>query len=425
MNTVTQPMAHGPSAASHSLPLVMGLRLGCLVAFLLAFAAQTPGDRVARYALLALAYVFAVPYALWFRTAGFSERASQLQLILDLGVITAFALLAGGVGSGLFLLYPLVIFSAAVVLPLRRAVEVGLACVVAYVGVLLMPQTGWLVAAARPAHAMEAWRAVGACTGVFALFLGAGWFVAHRCGYLDERTAQFRRLAEILFKNMPAGLLLLDREGRITLANPRACEMFRDTEKGMQGKRLASLLGGTQRLADEGPETSASFSAALFRRADGSSFPAHVHADLLSLTGGSGPTDFQVVTVHDVTRLLERQQQARDSERLRTAATLATHIAHEVRNPVAAISGSAQVLEALERKSRTGDTESDALLDSERTRLFDCIVAESHRLDEIIAKFQSFADFSDEKLRMLLQLSELDQPPRTAVHADAGAADRP
>jgi two-component system sensor histidine kinase PilS (NtrC family) len=259
----------------------------------------------------------------------------------------------------------------------------------------------------------------------------SGWrvFVSRRCGYADARTTQVRRLAEILFKNLPAGLMLLDSDDRIVLANDRACELFRQTEHTLQNHRLVDLLAPG---AEERPWGSAAQSASAhrFRRLDGSMFPAHVETGRVCLSGdlvhGGGDADFTVVTLTDISRLLEMQRRIQDKERLRTAASMATQIAHEVRNPVAAISGSAQVLDKLEKGSKAGDTVSDALLGTERTRLYDCIVSESSRLDEIIAKFLSVTEFSEEKLQLLLRMAEEAQPPtprRAPEVAKQAAAD--
>ncbi len=405
---------------------VMLLRVALLAMFLLAYASLVTDDRIARYSLLALAFVVSVPYALWFRGLGLSVRATLVHLLLDLAVITVFGVLDGGPRSDVFLLYPLVIFSAAVVLPLRSAIKLALLCTVLLGLTVVASSRGWLSSMSLGTDSVPLY-SLGAWLVAFALFLCAGVFVSRRCGYADARTNQVRRLAEILFKNLPAGLLLLDSDDRIELANDRACELFRQSERTLRNHRLVDLLAPG---VDEKPwGASARTAMALrFRRPDGSLFPAHVDTGSVCLNPGlleeSQDADFTVVTITDISRLLEMQRRIQDTERLRTAASMATQIAHEVRNPVAAISGSAQVLDKLEKSSKAGDTVSDALLGTERTRLYDCIVSESTRLDEIIAKFLAFTDYSDEKLQTLLRLAEEAQPPsakRPPVPAKAEA----
>ncbi len=100
---------------------------------------------------------------------------------------------------------------------------------------------------------------------------------------------------------------------------------------------------------------------------------------------------------------IEKMQEESDSARIRTAACLATQIAHEVLNPVAAISGSAQLLGHLTRKARHGDLRSIELLDRERDALCRSIVEESARLDGIVSRFLSFASLSEENVRQAMQ----------------------
>jgi signal transduction histidine kinase len=88
----------------------------------------------------------------------------------------------------------------------------------------------------------------------------------------------------------------------------------------------------------------------------------------------------------------------KQEERLRTAATMATQFAHEVRNPVAAISGSAQVLGKLQRQVVAQGSPLYGVTDSDRALLYECIVNESDRLDGIIAKFLSVNEFSDQRM---------------------------
>lgn len=396
------------------------VRIASLSSFLLAFASLSNQEHLARYALLTLAFVFSVPYALWFRGLGLSPRATMWHLAMDMGIITVFAVLDGGGHSDIFLLYPLVVFSAAVVVPFVHASRIALVCALLWLVVAAATNWGWSWYVAAPAVPLTA---VLSMPVALLLFLGLGVFVARRCGYTDARTAQLRRLAEVLFKNLPAGLMLLDSDDRIVLANDRASNLFGLHERVLKHHRLVDLLA--PETTGERPWGGAdqSSTALRFRRLDGSLFPAFVETGRVSLGGdqfgGEGDADFTVVTLTDISRLLEMQRRIQEKERLRTVASMATHIAHEVRNPVAAISGSAQVLDKLEKGSKAGDTVSDALLGTEREKLYDCIVSESSRLDEIIAKFISCTEFSEEKLQMLLRMTEETQPPASRPSAAA------
>jgi signal transduction histidine kinase len=77
--------------------------------------------------------------------------------------------------------------------------------------------------------------------------------------------------------------------------------------------------------------------------------------------------------------MIEMEEQVRRQERLATVGSLAAGIAHEIRNPLAALSGSVQVLR--------GEIE----LKEDNKRLMDIIVRETDRLNTIITGFLEYA----------------------------------
>lgn len=405
----------GRMPGQRSLAAIAGLRLAGLSAFLLALVSLTPVDRTACFALLALAFVCTLPYAIWFRGLGLTDKMAQLHFVVDLTVITGFAAAMSGHRGDLLLVFALVAFSAAVVLSLRRSVETMLLTAAASALALYYPLPGVAVDLTPQAAAMHG--------AILALFYLAGLLVARRCGHNDARAAQLRRLAEILLRHLPAGLMLLDENDRILLANDRACELLRQREDDLRGRPFGGLL-----VAGDQPEPAADATIATpvtsrFGRADGTTFTAHVDTARLSLTQAAQPEsdkplELRVVTINDITRLVELQKQIKDTERLRTAASMAAQFAHEVRNPVAAISGSAQLLERLERNARGGAKAKAPCSEAEQADLCACIVSESTRLDEIIEKFLSFTEYTDARLQLLMRLAEETEPStRPAVRA--------
>ncbi len=122
---------------------------------------------------------------------------------------------------------------------------------------------------------------------------------------------------------------------------------------------------------------------------------------------------------------LGSRSQGHEMARWRTAASMASDMAHDVRNPVAAISGCAQVLDHMEKRSVRGDTRSMKTMMEERERLYRCIVDESARLDRIIEKYVSHAEFSEEKLRQLMRLAETNEGNAAPVLTNTPSAPVP
>jgi two-component system sensor histidine kinase PilS (NtrC family) len=96
-------------------------------------------------------------------------------------------------------------------------------------------------------------------------------------------------------------------------------------------------------------------------------------------TGGVGG---HVVIFQDVTDVVEMEANLRQSERLAAIGELSASIAHEIRNPLAAISGSIEMLQG----GRVGSAES---ADSEH--LMKIVMREVDRLDHLISDFLNYA----------------------------------
>jgi signal transduction histidine kinase len=203
--------------------------------------------------------------------------------------------------------------------------------------------------------------------------------------------------------------LALDSVGEILRISPAAEALLGVRMADVAGKRWMDVLG-VLAPADQ----VASGVRTGYCRADGHLCNLHY----LVLPGSSMEVDASassVVWISDISQDLAALQESAEHARLRTAACFASQIAHEVRNPVAAISGSAQLLRLLAEKARGGDARSVELLQAEQDALCRSIAAESERLDQIIARFLSFADISEDNLRLLMELPDDETPSEHAL----------
>jgi two-component system sensor histidine kinase PilS (NtrC family) len=91
--------------------------------------------------------------------------------------------------------------------------------------------------------------------------------------------------------------------------------------------------------------------------------------------GGRG----YLLTFQDVTNVRRLERQARMQQRLAAVGEMAAGIAHEIRNPLASMSGSIQVLRQ------------DLALTDEQAQLMDIVLRESERLNDTIRSFLAYA----------------------------------
>jgi two-component system sensor histidine kinase PilS (NtrC family) len=120
----------------------------------------------------------------------------------------------------------------------------------------------------------------------------------------------------------------------------------------------------------------------------------HVGATLhLGLSGSilreaDGSAVGHVVIFQDVTQVVEMEGELRRSERQAAIGRLSAAIAHEIRNPLAAISGSIQMLRSA----------SQAAGDEDSRRLMEIVLRETERLDGLITDFLQYARPAPPKL---------------------------
>jgi two-component system sensor histidine kinase PilS (NtrC family) len=113
-----------------------------------------------------------------------------------------------------------------------------------------------------------------------------------------------------------------------------------------------------------------------FRRADGRSIDLGLSAAPLPLPhGGQG----FVFTFQDVTDIKRFERNARLQQRLAAVGEMAAGIAHEIRNPLASMSGSMQMLRQ------------ELPLSTDQAQLLDIVLKESDRLNDTIKSFLAYA----------------------------------
>ena len=93
--------------------------------------------------------------------------------------------------------------------------------------------------------------------------------------------------------------------------------------------------------------------------------------------------DHKIITLQDITEIEQLEAQVRQAEKLAAIGTMSASIAHDFRNPLAAISGSAQVLASEFSNSKN--------VEEGNYELCTIILRESNRLIETISEFLKFA----------------------------------
>ena len=393
--------------------LVLAGRLAFFSVMLVLVAA--PGGNAWLALVVALAFGLTIPAALRIRRDVEEDVWLPSAIAFDLLVIAALVVLTGGISSPLNLLMPIIIAVTGLIASPRHVVHVALLATVMYLLIGVASYHGWIahkgvegprVLAYLPIHT-----AALAGTGLVALVMARRRWQSH------AREKAMKDAQHEFLKEWPSAFLFVDDEGTIALANAKACQFLgHSTAKELLGRRVQTILDpdGPEQLPEPG-----SLSERCFLRADGSKVQCSV--EVLSVRWPSALTPPTGAAMRDgIVRLVWIHSPSgvfSGKVRPPSSADVAAEIAHEIRNPVAAISGCVQVLLDLERRAMLGDARSARLLQSDRTALFESIVTESARLDRILEKFIDYAEFSAARLAVVLNWDDHGRQPDTPLRA--------
>jgi len=348
---------------------------------------------------LTLVYVFllkSIRNLLWF---------AYVQLFLDTVIITAIIYSTGGVDSIFSFLYILAIISASIILYRKGAILIASSSSILF-GLLLDFQFyGWI----HPLGARLENAATAQSTQFFFLAvvnMAAFYLVAFLSSFLSEQARRSRAelkakqidldqleiLKDSIINSINSGLIALDADAKIILFNPAAEEMFAMNSSLCLGKSIHEVLpgiaaafsqeGSTSRLSLRGE---APFADIPYERNGEKSL--HLRLSLSPLRFGPGLEQGHILVFQDMTSIKKIEQKMKEVEGLALIGELAAGIAHEIRNPMASISGSIQMI-----KGRlTGDD-----IDS---RLMEIVLREIKRLNELVNDFLLFARPKKAKLK--------------------------
>jgi two-component system sensor histidine kinase PilS (NtrC family) len=388
------PLLRRTGAFRQRLVVLMGARLalafvslGIALSLDAAVGDLEEAPRRGLYGTVALAFLATALYGVLLPRIQRPRRFAAINIATDIAVVSALVHFSGGPDSVFSFLYALVAVYGALLFERRGALVTAGLGMLTYGGVLLAavlqgqaPGSG-----ARSAAGLFSLWAVHA--GAMALVAGLASFLAaelRRTGdALQQRTLALRRLADLhrrTVESLMSGLLTTDLDDRITSFNPEAERISAIPAAQALGRPLREVLPGV------GPPAGAGGAGGTQARArlpytSGRGEPLHLGVAAYVLRDEAGVPSGRVVIFQDVTEVVAMEAELRRSERLAAVGELSASIAHEIRNPLAAISGSVQIL-----RGRRGSLGGD-----ESRRLMDIVLREIDRLDHLITDFLHYA----------------------------------
>ncbi|MDA8415239.1 MAG: ATP-binding protein [Desulfobacteraceae bacterium] len=338
--------------------------------------------------LMIFSFVFSVASHLVLRFESVRFFVMYLQTIWDVFFVTLLLLFTGGILSPYSFLYLLSIMSAGVLLGRREALYTAALCGILYGAIVDFQFFGMLESIGL--SQIDA-RQLGESHLLFMIFLNVMGFgvTAFITGFLSERARvseaalqkniinyeELSQLNTMIVSNIETGLLTTNVQGRIRVFNPYAEALTGISQEDAYDKPIGLIF----------PELAHHFEAVTdtvrgeldYVSRDG------LHLvfgySVVPLGDAQKGTASVIFNFRDITGMRRLQEALKRADRLAALGELSARMAHEIRNPLAAMRGSVQML-----------SEQGAIGDNDG-RLLSIVLRESDRLNKLITDFLAYA----------------------------------
>jgi len=345
-----------------------------------------------------------------------------LNIVVDAGAITGWLVLSQSTTSTIVLLYLVLILVSAMTYYKRGALLSAFVSSVSFFAVNLQVL----------GRGEEAFFSAGVYSIIFLSVGLVGGYLSEELKRTSEglqqknqEIANLTALYERIIEGMPTGLLTLNQDMTIAFVNPGAETILGKMRGGLVGRTLKEVEPDllpffeqieSEKIDDESDETLTSpieteltatgsdWHRSIFLKARLKRGQARLQQTVefgvgknrrtlrgdvaeIDVSGGVGSLFHQfegvgrVLLFQDVTKLIHLEERLKQNEKLAAVGQLAAGIAHEIRNPLASMSASVQMLQ--EGLSRS-------LLQGEDLRLMQIIGKEIDRLNQLISEFLDF-----------------------------------
>src|SRR5262245_8809323 len=347
--------------------------------------------------LIGLIYALTIGYALTLPYVETHRWLVDVQLAGDALVVTTFIYFTGGITSYFTSLFVLPIVAASTVQFRRGGLLVATLSAVLYVGLVLaqyLSASGllpyhWLndYATSLPSRSFARYTVAINVFGFFGVALLSGSLAdslrsaGKKLEQASTAIADLQALNQHVIDSMPSGLATTDNAYRIQTFN-RAAEVITGvTFLSAVGRPIGDVLqlpGETvSSIAEQLRGGGARRHEFRYRAHDGrGELDIGLTAAHLETPGGGMGLLF---TFQDVTKIKKLERDSLIQQRLAAVGEMAAGIAHEIRNPLASMSGSIQILRQ------------ELPLNAEQEQLMDIVLRESERLNATIRSFLAYA----------------------------------
>jgi two-component system sensor histidine kinase PilS (NtrC family) len=344
------------------------------------------------YFTCGVAYLLTFIYSALYRLLQDKPLFAYIQLMVDNLLISLIVVITGGVGSLFSALYFLTIISASMLLFRRGGVLITIQSVLFYLASIYIPFlyrfSPWLDLEGRYqtiSFSYVSYRGIVYVAAMLVVFLLTSYLTeslrltGEALIARESDLAELQTLNENILQSIGSGLITTDMEGRIVSFNRAAEKIIGRSADECRGRYIQELVNFQSELSPFHEGSRGQFRGKRFEGTLADMETVVLGMTFSPLKDDSGKITGVICSFQDLTEIKKMEEQIKMSDRLAAVGELAAGVAHEIRNPLASISGSIQVMKE------------DSPLDEQTLGLMNIVTREAERLNDIISDFLSFA----------------------------------
>ncbi len=341
------------------------------------------------YGIIASTYVLTLVYIRYIEQSEVLPTLLSVQIVADLVIASLLVHITGGAQSAYTFFFPLAVIASTILRSRKWTLIVALTAAALF---LFVSYTGWLGIIPTPSGqihmpvkltALDFGRAVAlnlaAIVGIGVMSIQLATQLQKSSSDLEDHrlaTADLLTVHKDIVDCLTSGLITVDAQGTILTINKAASDILSCDISTSVGTRLAEQSQSLATFLETLP-----FTGRARRGEVQTSDKAQVLGVSISpLLDHRSQSVGRIVNFQDLTEVKRLEQQIKRTERLTVIGTLAAGIAHEIRNPLASISGSIELLAT----APSTDDDNQALMS--------IVTREIDRLNSLITELLEYAN---------------------------------
>lgn len=337
---------------------------------------------------MATSFLFSVCSLLSLRLRKYTLFIAYLQIIWDLLFVTVLILFTGGIQSPYPFLYLVSILVAGLLIGRREAMYTAALCGILYGSLLDLQYFGFLTSIGLSQYDAQLVGATRLFYNIFFTLIGFG-LTAFFTGLLSERARRseealqqtsidYDELAQLnstIVAHSQTGLLTTTVSGKIRVFNPHAEEIVGLSQSQVYDRKIEDVF---PQLGSVLPSDNDSISRE-FEYQNPEGFRMILGYRAAPFCDSKGEHAGYIINFRDITAMRRMETALKRADRLAAVGELSARMAHEIRNPLAALCGSVQLLA------------SHGNIDENDQRLLAIVTREADRLNLLITDFLAYA----------------------------------